>query len=101
MKRIVNFRLSKRALHALRENVKARQRSEFIRRAIDSYLELPKQHLTDRPHIRGFEKEFEQVAAMIDDDCIEKIKNIYPNVSSSVVIETAIMQAINLVKDAN
>jgi hypothetical protein len=94
-KRIMNFRLTKIALKALRDNVRAGQRSEFIRQAIDSFLQQPVQDLYERHHLRGFEKNLEQVAAMINEDCMDRIKNIYPDVSASVVIETAIMQAIN------
>jgi hypothetical protein len=100
MKKLVNFRLSKRALAALRAAIQDRQRSKFIRQAIDHYLTLPKaQNLDDRPHIRGFEPEFEQVAALIPESSLQKLREIYPNVSSSVVIEAAIMYSLELLND--
>lgn len=99
MKKLVNFRLSKRALASLRKKVAPRKRSQFIRDAISHYLTLPVQVHDDRPHVRGFEPEFEQVAAMIQENSLENLREKYPNVSSSVVIEAAIMYSLDLLPD--
>lgn len=94
MKKLVNFRLSIDTLGALRASVEARQRSGFIRRAINDYLELPRQPIKNQPQ-PGSEPEFEQVAALLEQNCLDKLRHIYPDVSSSGVIEAAIIHALD------
>lgn len=94
MKKIVNFRISVKLLERLRLNVPPRQRSEFIRQAVDQYMNMPVQRLPDRPHVQGFGKQFTQVAALIEESVLDRIKDLYPGNSISVVIEVAIISAL-------
>lgn len=65
-------------------------RSEFIRQAIVSFLCKPKQPLADRPHVRGREKAYVSICAILELDQIDVIKTAYPDVSVSVVIQAAV-----------
>jgi hypothetical protein len=94
MKKLVNFCLSIDTLGALRASVENKQRSGFIRRAINGYLELPRQPVKNQRQPDS-EPELEQVAVLLEQNCLDKLRQIYPDVPSSVVIETAIIHALN------
>jgi hypothetical protein len=95
MKKLVNFRLSTEALGALRASVEERQRSGFIRRAIESYLDLPTQPIENKPQTDTGPQGFEQVAAVLDSESLNKLGQMYPGVSSSAVIEAAILHGLS------
>jgi metal-responsive CopG/Arc/MetJ family transcriptional regulator len=86
------FRLSSQTLEKLDlvAPPRAHQRSKFIREAIAEYLLKQKQHLADRPHLRGRADGYKQVCALLTQDQIDAITSIYPDVSLSVVIQAAI-----------
>jgi hypothetical protein len=95
MKKMINFRLSCAVLGALRASVAKRQRAGFIRQAIDSYLELPKQPIENKLQADIEPQEFEQVAALVASESLDKLRQMYPDVSSSVVIEVALLRALD------
>lgn len=76
---------------------RAHQRSKFIREAIAEYLSKQKQHLADRPHLRGRGEGYKQVCAMLTQDQIDAITSIYSDVSLSVVIQAAITSKLKRV----
>lgn len=69
-------------------------RSKFIREALVGFLCKPKQSLADRPHLRGREKAYKQVCAILDQEQTDVIKNAYPDVSISVVIQAAVVSEL-------
>ncbi len=69
---------------------KAHKRSPFIRLAVSNFLLKAKQTLVDRPHLRGREKTYEEVCAILTQDHVDAIKTAYPEVSVSVVIQAAV-----------
>jgi len=69
---------------------KAHRRSAFIREAILAFLCKPKQQLADRPHLRGRTTAYESVCAILNQEQIDAIKAVYPDVSVSVVIQAAV-----------
>lgn len=69
---------------------RAHLRSSLIREAIVNFLCKPKQNLADRPHLRGRVDEYKQVCAILNEDQIDAIKSVYPEVSVSVVIQAAV-----------
>jgi hypothetical protein len=69
---------------------RAHRRSAFIREALVGFLCKPKQPLADRPHLRGREKAYRQICATLDQDQLDAIRTVYPEVSVSVVIQAAV-----------
>lgn len=72
----------------------AHRRSAFIREAILAFLCKPRQALTDRPHLRGRATTYESVCAILNQDQIDAIKTVYPDVSVSVVIQAAVVSEL-------
>lgn len=71
-----------------------KMRSPFIRDAIVAFLNQPKQALADRPHLRGRSADYKQVCAILSEDLVNAIKEVYPEVSVSVVIQAAVVFAL-------
>lgn len=87
------FRLSTSAKAKLDEVAPptAHRRSAFIRDAIKGFLRKSKQPLADRPHLRGRADEYKQVCAMLTEAQVSQIKEVYEDVSVSVVIQAAVL----------
>lgn len=71
-----------------------KMRSPFIRESLVQFLSLPIQPLADRPHLRGRSAEYKQVCAILSEDLVGAIKEVYPLVSVSVVIQAALLSAL-------
>lgn len=91
-----NFRLSSLAKDKLDlvAPPQACRRSRFIRQAIVDYLQKPVQPLVERPHIRGRQTDYQQVCAILNQEQVDGIKAVYPDVSVSVVIQAAVFSAL-------
>ncbi len=72
----------------------AHRRSGFIREAIVGFLCKPAQPLADRPHIRGRQADYQQVCAILNQEQVDAIKAVYPDVSVSVVIQAAVLSEL-------
>jgi hypothetical protein len=68
----------------------AHRRSGFIREALVNFLSKAKQPLVDRPHLRGRQKKYIGVCAILNQDELQAIKAVYSDVSVSVVIQAAV-----------
>lgn len=67
-----------------------KKRSPFLRQALLNFLMKPAQPLADRPHIAGREG-YKKICAILDADQLSAVKNVYPEVSVSVVIQAAVL----------
>lgn len=85
------FRLSARVKEKLLIAGQAHERKQsgVVRDAIAGFLSKKKQSLADRPKLAG--TEYVQMSVNVDDSQIEAIKQAYPNVSVSVVIQAAVI----------
>lgn len=88
------FRLSARIKEKLSVAglVHESKQSGVVRDAIAGFLTKKKQSLADRPKLAG--TEYKQVCVHVDDSQIEAIKQAYPNVSVSVVIQAAVISEL-------
>ncbi|EDM82074.1 hypothetical protein LMED105_00160 [Limnobacter sp. MED105] len=73
----------------------ARARSPFIREALDEFVALKeKRNLSDRPHMTGRPTTYIQVCATLQPEIVDAIKAVYPDTSVSVVIQAAVIHAL-------
>lgn len=88
------FRLSARVKEKLLVAGQAHERKQsgLVRDAIAGFLQKKKQSLADRPKLAG--TEYKQMSVNLDDSQIEAIKQAYPNVSVSVVIQAAVISEL-------
>lgn len=95
------FRLSAEVKGDLDAMVPPRQhgRSDFVNDALSKFLDEGKKTLADRPHLRGRLDAYKQVCALIDTAQLERAKNLYAEVSISVVIQAAVSLALAVRQD--
>lgn len=101
MKYVFRLTVEVKALLDLAAPPSSHKRSGFIRTALTAFLRKEKQPLFDRPHLRGRVKVYEEICAILREDQIEAIKQVYPEISVAIVIQAAVSSELRKIKYKN